>query len=110
MHPFPTRGARQQSPLNRAVDQAADALEIALRDTLLHIDANSVALGNRDQAVPTAVADVESHVGALAVHHREGLAVFEPAEGELPARATQPLREGKAERGPAERELAQGPI
>ena len=110
MHPVLTRSARQKSPLRRAVDQAADTLEIALRDTLLHIDADPVTRGNRDQTVPAAVADVEASVRAPAAHHSEGLAVFALAEGELPVAAAQPLGKDDAERGPAERELPPGPI
>ena len=95
---FPTLGGGQQSPLRRAVDQTADAFEIALRDALLHIDADPVMRGDRDQAMPAAVADVEADPRALAIDLGKGLAVFAVAEGERAVFAAQPLAETDAQR------------
>ena len=103
------RGGCQPLTLRPAIDQAADALEIAARHALLDIDAEPLALPERHQAVPAAVAHVEADARALPVHHGEGLAVFQIAERELAIRATQPLGESDAKRSTAKDELPHGP-
>ena len=67
-------------------------------------------LGNRDQAVPAAVADVEADPRALAIDLGEGLAVFAVAEGERTAFAAQPLAETDTQRRAAESELPPGAL
>ena len=77
-------------------------------DSLLHVHAERLARRQGDQAVGTAVADVEADGRAQAVHPGEGLAVLAVAEGKHAIVAAQPLREDDAERGTTERELAPG--
>ena len=96
------------APFGRAVDAAADTVEVPARGAFLQVHSQPVVFGEPDQAVRPAVAQVEADRRGRPVHLREGLAVLEVTEGEIVVRAPEPLAQVDPQRRPAEREPAPG--